>query len=123
MFKKLSDTELFIMEELWALQRPMSARELEQWFLGKGIEWKIQTISTFLTRMEQKGYIRSEKCGREKVYFPIVSREEFQGKEARGLLENYYEGSLQKFLIALSDGALSEEKAKELEEWLEEQKG
>lgn len=123
MFKKLSETEMFIMEELWRVGRPISVKELADRFHSQKIQWKIQTISTFLVRMEKKKFIESVKKGKGKLYFPIVSSEEIHTIEAKGLLENYYEGSFKKFLVALSNGKISEEKADELEKWLNEQEG
>lgn len=123
MYKKLSDTEMLIMKELWKIGRPISVKELAEWFSStQKIEWKVQTVSTFLTRMERKKFVKSTKSGKAKLYSPAISKEEMQSIEARGLLENYYEGSFKKFLVALSSGKISNEKADELEKWLNEQK-
>ena len=123
MYKKLSETEMLIMKELWKIGTPISVKELAEWFSSvQKIEWKVQTISTFLTRMERKRFVQSAKKGKTKFYSPVISEEEIRGIEANGLLENYYEGSLRKFLVALSSGRISNEKADELEKWLNEQK-
>lgn len=123
MYKKLSETEMVIMKELWKIGKPISVKELAEWFsTTQQIEWKVQTISTFLTRMERKAYVKSTKCGKAKLYAPVITEEEIQSIEAKGLLENYYEGSFKKFLVALSGGKISSEKADELETWLKEQK-
>ena len=123
MYKKLSETEMFIMKELWKIGRPISVKELLEWLLtSEQIEWKVQTIATFLTRMEQKKYVKAIKCGKAKVYQPLITEEDMQSMEARGLLENYYDGSFKKFLLALSNGRISNEQADKLEKWLNEQK-
>lgn len=122
MYKKLSETEMVIMKELWKIGKPTSVKELAEHFSAiQKIEWKVQTISTFLTRMERKGFIKSAKKGKAKLYFPIITEGEIQSIEAKGLLENYYEGSFKKFLVALSNGKISSDKADELEKWLNEQ--
>ncbi|MEG0688295.1 MAG: BlaI/MecI/CopY family transcriptional regulator [Hungatella sp.] len=123
MHKKLSETEMLIMTELWAIGKPISVKELAEWLLiRKKIDWKVQTISTFLVRMEQKGYIHDRKSGKAKLYYPAFSSEEIQSIEAKGLLENHYDGSFKKFLVALSSGKISDEEADKLERWLIEQK-
>lgn len=123
MYKRLSETEMLIMKELWKIGRPISVKELSEWLLtSQKINWKVQTIATFLTRMEQKKYIKAIKNGRAKVYTPLITEEYMQSMEARGLLENYYDGSFKKFLLALSSGRISNEQADELEKWLNEQK-
>lgn len=121
MFRNLSETEKRIMRELWKIGEPVSANELQRHFYEQNTDWKIQTISTFLARMEQKGFVSSAKKGKSKVYTPMFSEAEMKGIEARGFLENYYEGSLKKFLVAFSKGKISEEKAASLEQWLDEQ--
>ncbi|WP_314723496.1 BlaI/MecI/CopY family transcriptional regulator [Enterocloster bolteae] len=123
MYKQLSETEMLIMKELWKIGRPISVKELAEWFSTvQGIEWKVQTISTFLTRMERKKFVESVKRGKAKFYYPAITEDEIKSIEARGLLENYYEGSFKKFLVALSSGRISSQEAEALEQWLNEQK-
>lgn len=119
MYKKLSETEMLIMQELWAIGKPTNVKSLAEWLLTtKNIDWKVQTIATFLTRMEKKKYVAFQKGEKAKEYFPAITREEMKGIEAKGLLEDYYEGSFKKFLVALTSGNISDEKADELEQWL-----
>lgn len=40
-------------------------------------EWKMQTVCTFLTRMEKKGLITIERRRRNSRYSPVVPREEY----------------------------------------------
>lgn len=40
-------------------------------------DWKVQTVCTFLTRMEKKGLITIEKRRRNSRYIPVISREEY----------------------------------------------
>ena len=122
MYKKLSEAERLIMEELWRLNRPVSVKELESIYSLKEKDWKVQTISTFLTRMEQKGFVSFQKKGKTKFYFPLVTPEGADALEAQELLEHYYEGSFKKFLLALSNKRISEKEAEALEKWLDEQK-
>lgn len=39
--------------------------------------WKVQTVCTFLTRMEKKGLITIERRRKNSRYIPIISREEY----------------------------------------------
>lgn len=45
--QKLSDTELELMEAIWASTPPVTSTELLNLFAQKGKDWKAQTISTF----------------------------------------------------------------------------
>lgn len=40
-------------------------------------DWKVQTICTFLTRMEKKGLITIERKRKNSRYIPVISREEY----------------------------------------------
>ena len=62
--------------------------------LLRKMDWKVQNVGTFLTRMEQKKFVKSTKVGKNKLYESAISEEESQGMKVRGMLEKYYEGSV-----------------------------
>ena len=43
-----------------------------------GKDWKIQTVATFLTRLEKKKYISIYRVGRYSHYHPEVSKDEYR---------------------------------------------
>lgn len=123
MYRKLSETEMLILKEMWKIGKPICVKELADWFsVNKKIEWKVQTIATFLTRMERKNFVKGRKTGKVMIYEPTITEEEMQSIEAKGLLENHFGGSFKQFLVAFSAGSISNEQAEELEKWLNEQK-
>ena len=88
--------------------------------------WKKQTLSTFLTRMEQKGVIsvryEGEERFKKKRYFTAtLNRQQYERKRARHLLDAYFNGSLNQFMAALNGGEkLSSDEANELRRFLED---
>lgn len=57
MFQQLSDTELMIMEYLWAQNTPKTFSEIKAFFEATTSKnWKKQTLSTFLLRLVKKGF-------------------------------------------------------------------
>ena len=121
--KNLSNKEKEILEVMCNLQKPVTAKELLNIFWEKGIDWKIQTISTLLTRMEQKEAIKSELIKHVKYYSPKYNSSELSSIEAKRFIKDVFSGSLSDFFVALTDGAISDAKAKELEQWINDQEG
>ena len=54
-------------------------------------QWKLQTVCTFLTRMEKKGVITIQKMGRNSYYYPVIAYEEYVRLELKELCEIYFE--------------------------------
>ncbi len=61
-FQKLSETEMEVMQVIWASDNPITSGELLDIFAQKkGKKWKGQTIATFLARLVEKGVLISIK--------------------------------------------------------------
>ncbi|MCM1124469.1 MAG: BlaI/MecI/CopY family transcriptional regulator [Bacteroidales bacterium] len=122
----LSDSEKEILEWMWKEDKEYSYRDFALQF-GEDSEkgWKKQTLSTFLTRMEQKGviFVRCEGEARfqKRRYFRALSRQQYERARARHLLDSYFEGSLNQFMVALNGGEkLCGDEADELRKFLED---
>lgn len=111
-----------IMEVLWKLERPISTVDLLAYFnKEKKKGWKLQTISTFLSRLSEKGLVASTNQGRGSIHHPAVSYEEYNRVKAKNILEVMYEGSIKNFFVALyGDKKLSDEEIADLKQWLSE---
>jgi len=59
--------------------------------LKYGIEWKLQTICTFFSRMEKKGLISIRKNGRYSYYYPVQPFEEYVEQEMNDLCKMYFQ--------------------------------
>ncbi|OBR66666.1 CopY family transcriptional regulator [Paenibacillus oryzae] len=119
--QKLSDTELELMEEIWSCTPPVTSTELLNVFMQKGREWKAQTISTFLSRLVDKGALTFTRNGRTNQYAPRLSREEYKLLETQQVLDGLYQGSVKNMISAMYDGnKLSDQDMVELKKWLSE---
>lgn len=118
-FQRLSDTEMELMSIIWELNKEVTSAELlEIVEKVKEKKWSGQTISTFLSRMVEKGVLTSDKRGRTNYYIAIVTIEEYRQKEAESILNDMYKGSIKKFLSALYNGKkMNKEEIDELKEW------
>jgi len=123
----LSDSEKEILEWMWKEDKEYSYRDFAAQF-GEESEkgWKKQTLSTFLTRMEQKGVISvrcegEERFKKRRYFKAALNRLQCDLERARHLLDSYFDGSLNLFMSAFSGGEkLSGKEADELRKFLED---
>lgn len=119
--QKLSESEMEVMQAIWKSMPPVTSKELLELFAESGKEWKAQTISTFLSRLVDKGALSSVRDGRTNRYTPKISSEEYKLMETKGMLDGLYQGSVKNLLSALYDGdKLSNRDIAELKKWLSE---
>lgn len=114
-FKKLSigDAELEIMKALWESNEPVNTQYISEAVESKG--WKRTTISTFLTRLVEKGAVSSEKRGKLYYYSPLISQKDYRKSQTKNLISSLYNGSVKEFAVSLfEEQALSDEDLKEL---------
>ena len=119
--QKLSDTEMELMEVIWECTPPVTSTELLALFAERGKEWKAQTISTFLSRLVDKGALTAARHGRTNKYTPRISPEDYKLMETQHVLDGLYQGSVKNLISALYDGdKLSGEDIAELKQWFSE---
>lgn len=85
--------------------------------------WNISTLLTLLSRLIDRGFLSSEKRGRERIYYPEVDRQEYMEFETRNFLQKLHRNSVMSFVTTLYDNHdLTQEDISELEQWLKEKK-
>jgi BlaI family penicillinase repressor len=121
-FQKMSETEAELMKVIWECDHPVTSTELLRIFAEqKGKQWKGQTISTFLSRLVEKGVLTATRQGRTNLYEPRLSEEEYKLWEAESVLDELYQGSVKNFLSALYDSEkISKKEIDELKQWFSE---
>lgn len=96
----LSSIEQEIMNLFWNTNHMLSGADVWEYFNEIGKEHKRQTINTYLTRMSEKGLLI--KKGRK--YYYQYNKEQLEHLKAKMILDTLYDGSLEKFICALSSG-------------------
>ncbi|MGP8309753.1 BlaI/MecI/CopY family transcriptional regulator [Enterocloster aldenensis] len=121
--KKLPDAEFDIMKVVWDNEPPVTTTFVKNQ-LGKEKEWKIQTVVTLMLRLVERGFLRSEKHGKERTYFPLVSKEDYLKFETGNFMKQYHNSSLFNLINTLYDGeALTDKDIDELLKWAKERRG
>ena len=120
--KRLPDSELEIMMIIWELDKPVTRIEIEE-RMEKGKTLSPTTVLSFLSRLQEKGFLEVQKSGKNNVYLALVEKEDYMRTESRNILKRLYQNSAKNFLAALYDGdSLSEEDLKELEDYISEKR-
>ena len=121
--KKLPEAEFDIMKVVWANEPPLTTPVIMEQ-LGKDRDWKIQTVVTLMLRLVERGFLRSEKHGKERTYYPLVSKEDYLKFETGNFMKQYHNSSLFNLINTLyDDEALTDEDIDELLKWAKERRG
>ena len=86
----------------------------------KGRTWQKNTIITLLSRLVDKGFLKTNKIGRRNQYTALVSASDYQTAQTQTLLDKLYEGSAKGLVSTLIEKELlSTEDYKELKQFWE----
>ena len=79
-FEKLTECEELVMKMVWDAEEELSLMEVTARVNDKyHKDWKPQTVSTFLTRLVRKGYLRNYRQGRVFFYQILVPLDVYKG--------------------------------------------
>lgn len=119
--KKLPDSEFEIMKAVWHSDEPVTSPMLTEKLRLELPEkdWKQQTVLTMLVRLEGKGFLRSDKAGKERNYYAVVSESEYLQVEAESFRKRFSGGRIGSLVKALyNDNDLTDEDINELKDWV-----
>lgn len=120
--RRLPDAEFDVMVALWDCKvTPVNTAYLME-NVGKHKGWKAPTLISFLSRLEERGFIHSEKRGKERYYFSDTKKEEYIRSVTLDFLERYHGGSFVKMLdLMYGKNSLSSKELDEMLKWLQQQ--
>jgi len=118
----ITEAESEVMKLLWQ-KEPLTSIEIIS-KLKDQMDWSDQTIKTFLNRLHKKKAIRFEKSGRNYLYYPLVTYDEYLKAANRSFLDRVYNGAIgMLFAKFLEEEKLSDSQIDELQQLLEKKKG
>ena len=121
--KKLPDAEFAVMKVVWANKPPITTNIIMQQH-GNKEGWKVQTAITLLLRLVERGFLRTEKTGKERSYYPMVNREDYLKFETGNFVKQFHDNSLLNLVATMyADKALTDEDIDELMEWAKKRRG
>ena len=114
---QLTRAEEQVMQILWALEEGLVKDILDRFDEPKPAR---NTVSTVVRILEKKGFVGHKDYGKVFVYYPLVQKKEYSGKQLIGLMHNYFNNSfpaMASFFAKENDLSI-----KDLEQLLEETK-
>lgn len=100
-FEKITDSELAVMEVLWASRDPLPIADLRQ-TLRASRGWEATTVKTLVQRLCGKGAVTQEK---RKIFYyrAAVSQSDYNSWAAGRLINRLYHGKASSLVAALVD--------------------
>lgn len=119
--KQISKSEFYVMEALWA-ESPLGAKEVNVQ-LASDKEWNIKTTKTLLSRLVEKGFLKTRKEGQRFLYSPMQTKEDYAARSMKHLSKRLFDGSPLPIVLHLArTNALSQSDREEITKYLEELK-
>ena len=121
--KQLPDAEFEVMKVVWANNPPITTGIIMEQ-LGKEKKWKAQTINSLLLRLVKRGFLLTEKKGKERIYTPLICKEDYLKFETSRFIKQYHDDSLLNLVNTLyNNKSLDEREIEELLQWVKERRG
>lgn len=122
MITKLPNSEYKVMKAIWEKGCPIRTREIIKGLDDPG-KWKVPTIISLLNRLIRKGFLRSEKNGKEREYFSLITRDDYITFETNHFMTQYHGSSIMNFMSAFTNGnKINEDELNQLLDWAKEYK-
>jgi len=113
---KVFDSEIKLMEIIWE-HEPVSAKEVSL-LADEHIGWNKNTTYTVIKKLIDKGYIKREEPGF--ICTSLISKDEVQKSEAKGLVDKLFAGSKKALFSALlEDEELTDDEISELRDLID----
>jgi len=120
MLKKLPEAEFEVMKAVWDTPAPMNVNAVAE-RINK--DWKIQAVISLMNRLVERGFVKTEKSGKDRLYYPLVSRDNYLKFETGNFVKQYHENSLLNLVTTLYDNkGLSDNDIDELLQWAQDRK-
>ncbi len=123
MIAQVSDSELELMKIVWANEGTAFYAHIMEELAKSGRTWQKNTIITLLSRLVEKGLLKTKKLGRRNEYSAVVSEGDYRAAQTQTLLNKLYEGSAKGLVSTLIQRDLiSPAEYEELKQFWEEGK-
>ena len=120
MIQSASDSELALMQIIWSAGGRARYAQIMAELAQSGRPWQKNTVITLLSRLADKGMLKTSKAGRRNEYIALVTEADYRSAQARTLVSKLYSGSAKGLVATLIQGEmLSEEEYRELKRFWE----
>ena len=111
---ELGEAELAVVRVLWD-HGPQTVREVMVRMHERGRKVAYTTVLTFLTRLESKGFVASDKADLAYIYRARITRESVTRSRVRTLMQQLYDGAPGPMVLQLiEDGRFTSDEIAQL---------
>ncbi|MCC2816521.1 BlaI/MecI/CopY family transcriptional regulator [Lachnoclostridium pacaense] len=121
MVQQVSDAELELMRIIWAKGGRVLYAQIMDELAAAGSRWQKNTVITLLSRLVEKGLLKTNKIGRRNEYAALVTEADYQALQTEKLIKKFYEGNAKGLVSTLIQrDMLTAEDYEELRQFWEE---
>ena len=121
MKQQISDFELELMKIIWENGGTARYAEITAEQEKKNLMATKNTIISLLSRLVEKGYLKTNKIGRRNQYTALVSAAQYQTVQITNLIDKIYEGNVKGLVATLiQNNLIYPEDYEELKKYWEE---
>lgn len=122
LYEALTASETLVMKCIWDAEREVSLADIFEMVNSQyNKEWKYQTVSTFLAKLVQKGFISPRREGHRVIYEILISENDYKADQAKQFINFWNRGSVRQFLTAFyKERKITKEELEELKKTIEE---
>ncbi len=121
MKQQISDFELELMKIIWENGGTALYAEITAALEEKNLMATKNTIISLLSRLVEKGYLKTNKIGRRNQYTALVSAAQYQTVQTTNLIDKVYEGNVKGLVTTLiQNNLIYPEDYEELKKYWEE---
>lgn len=106
MIQQISDSELELMKIIWAAGGKALYAQIMDELAKTQIHWQKNTVITLLSRLVEKGLLKTNKIGRRNEYTAIVTEAGYQAAQTKNFLNKLYEGNAKGLVSTLIQGEM-----------------
>lgn len=121
--KKIPDAELEVMKIIWNNESPISTSKIKE-ICDEESEnsWTISTLQTLLNRLIERGFLDTEKRGKERIYSPKIMEAEYLEFETKIFLKKVHGSSFTSLINTLyKSREIDKNDIEELYEWFKKE--
>ena len=116
--KKLPKTEFEIMKFIWGKNEKLPTKEIGA-YMELLLGWKLSTTSKTLSRLVDKGFLTTERIGKQVFYTAIIKEYDYVKFETKDFFKFLHGKSLKSIISTLEDSnEITNKDLDELEEWV-----
>jgi predicted transcriptional regulator len=122
-FKKIPEAELEVMKIIWNNETPISTSRIKEICEEENKNsWTVSTLQTLLNRLIERGFLNTEKRGKERIYSPKIMEGEYLEFETKMFLKKVHGNSFSSLINTLyRSKEIDKNDIEELYEWFKKE--